>query len=57
MRTAPFLPSPLGGEGPGVWGQYTVPLIDAAAETVRWYRRFFHTPAATEAVVPARFAA
>jgi hypothetical protein len=34
-----------------------VPLLDAATETVDWYRRFVHTPAATDAVVSARFAA
>jgi hypothetical protein len=57
VLTAPYLPSPLGGEGSGVRGQSSVPLLDAAAETVGWYRRFFHTPATTGAVVPARFAA
>jgi hypothetical protein len=57
VLTAPYLPSPLGGEGMGARGQSPVPLLDAAAETVGWYRRFFHTPAAAEAVVSARFAA
>jgi CDP-glucose 4,6-dehydratase len=57
VLTAPYLPSPLGGEGPGGRGQSPIPLLDAAAETIGWYRRFFHTPAAAEAVVPARFAA
>jgi CDP-glucose 4,6-dehydratase len=57
VLTAPYLPSPLGGDGPGVRGQSPVPLLDAAAETVSWYRRFFHTPAAAEAVFSARFAA
>ena len=57
VLTAPYHPSPLAGEGPGVRDQSAVPLLDAAAETVGWYRRFFHTPAAAEAVIPARFAA
>lgn len=57
VLTSPYLPSPLGGEGPGVRGSRSLPLLDAAAETASWYRRFFHTPAVTEAVTPTRFAA
>ncbi|HET6572657.1 MAG TPA: NAD-dependent epimerase/dehydratase family protein [Fimbriiglobus sp.] len=57
VLTAPYLPSPFAGEGSGARDQCPVPLLDAVAETARWYRRSFHTPAAAEAVVPARFAA
>jgi CDP-glucose 4,6-dehydratase len=60
VLTAPYLPSPsVTDRSPGnshPW-RPSVSLLDAAAETVGWYRRYFHTPAATEAVVSARFAA
>ena len=53
VLTAPYLPSPTAADCPSP----SVPLLDAASETVGWYRRFFHTPATAGAVVPARFAA
>jgi CDP-glucose 4,6-dehydratase len=53
VLTAPYLPALAIADRPSP----NVPLLDAAAETVGWYRRFFHTPAATEAAIPARFAA
>jgi CDP-glucose 4,6-dehydratase len=37
--------------------QPTVSLLAAAAETLSWYRRFFHARAADEAVASSRFAA
>ncbi len=54
VLTAPYLPSPLAATGaagpdhPGRW-QPSVPLLDAVAETVAWYRRYL---LAAEAIEP-----
>jgi CDP-glucose 4,6-dehydratase len=70
VLTAPYLPSRLEAEGaggrnrnsprpadhPGRW-QPTVPLLDAVAETVAWYRRYFLAPEAVGTTARTRSAA